>query len=149
MICRTLARLDAEALAAAIGAWFHAAITIATTMISGGGGGDGGRGRRQDLRGARRATDDRQVYVLAAMDHATRAVLAQQRGRLPSPDRHGPSVMACLRNLAIGLPSSAGPINLAALRHHARDPARPLATLGSPSNEPDIYERTPGPWGSG
>jgi predicted transposase YbfD/YdcC len=43
----------------------------------------------------------------------------------------GPSVMACLRNLAIGLLSRAGPVNLAAaLRHHARDPARPLATLG-------------------
>jgi hypothetical protein len=31
------------------------------------------------LRGARRATDDRQVHLLAAMDHATRAVLAQQQ----------------------------------------------------------------------
>ena len=43
----------------------------------------------------------------------------------------GPSVMARLRNLAIGVLSRAGPVNLAAaLRHHARDPARPLATLG-------------------
>jgi predicted transposase YbfD/YdcC len=43
----------------------------------------------------------------------------------------GPQVMACLRNLAIGLLSRAGPVNLAAaLRHHARDPRRPLATLG-------------------
>jgi predicted transposase YbfD/YdcC len=42
-----------------------------------------------------------------------------------------PQVMACLRNLAIGVLSRAGPVNLAAaLRHHARDPARPLATLG-------------------
>ena len=42
-----------------------------------------------------------------------------------------PSVMACLRNLVIGMLSWAGPVNLAAaLRHHARDPARPLATLG-------------------
>lgn len=42
----------------------------------------------------------------------------------------GPSVTACLRNLAIGLLSRAGPVNLAAaLRYHARDPARPLATL--------------------
>jgi hypothetical protein len=39
--------------------------------------------------------------------------------------------MAWLRNLAIGVLSRAGPVNLAAtLRHHARDPARPLATLG-------------------
>jgi predicted transposase YbfD/YdcC len=43
----------------------------------------------------------------------------------------GPSVMACLRNLVIGVLYRAGPVNLAAaLRHHARDPARPLATLG-------------------
>jgi predicted transposase YbfD/YdcC len=42
-----------------------------------------------------------------------------------------PHVMACLRNLAIGALCRAGPGNLAAaLRHHARDPARPLATLG-------------------
>jgi hypothetical protein len=39
--------------------------------------------------------------------------------------------MATLRNLVIGVLSRAGPGNLAAaLRHHARDPARPLATLG-------------------
>jgi hypothetical protein len=43
----------------------------------------------------------------------------------------GPQVMACLRNLAIGALCRAGPVNLAAaLRHHARDPRRPLATLG-------------------
>jgi predicted transposase YbfD/YdcC len=43
----------------------------------------------------------------------------------------GPQVMACLRNLAIGALSRAGPVNLAAaLRQHARDPRRPLATLG-------------------
>jgi hypothetical protein len=39
--------------------------------------------------------------------------------------------MACLRNLVIGALSRAGPVNLAAaLRHHARDPLRPLTTLG-------------------
>jgi len=39
--------------------------------------------------------------------------------------------MATLRNLVIGVLSRAGPGNLAAaLRHHARDPARPLATVG-------------------
>jgi predicted transposase YbfD/YdcC len=43
----------------------------------------------------------------------------------------GPQVMACLRNLAIGALSRAGPVNLAAaLRQHARDPRRPLTTLG-------------------
>jgi predicted transposase YbfD/YdcC len=42
-----------------------------------------------------------------------------------------PQVMACLRNLVIGALSRAGPINLAAaLRQHARDPHRPLRTLG-------------------
>jgi hypothetical protein len=39
--------------------------------------------------------------------------------------------MACLRNLSIGALRHAGSVNTAAaLRHHARDPARPLATLG-------------------
>jgi predicted transposase YbfD/YdcC len=43
----------------------------------------------------------------------------------------GPSVMAALRNLGIGVLSRAGPVNVAAaLRRHARDPRRPLATLG-------------------
>ena len=43
----------------------------------------------------------------------------------------GPSVMAALRNLAVGVLCRAGPANLAAaLRHHARDPHRPLASLG-------------------
>jgi hypothetical protein len=42
----------------------------------------------------------------------------------------GPSVMACLRNLVIGVLCRVGPVNLAAaLRHHARNPAT-LATLG-------------------
>jgi predicted transposase YbfD/YdcC len=43
----------------------------------------------------------------------------------------GPSVMACLRNLVIGVLCRAGPVNVAAaLRRHARDPRRPLAALG-------------------
>jgi predicted transposase YbfD/YdcC len=43
----------------------------------------------------------------------------------------GPQIMACLRNLSIGALRHAGSANTAAaLRHHARDPARPLATLG-------------------
>jgi predicted transposase YbfD/YdcC len=43
----------------------------------------------------------------------------------------GPHVMATLRNLVIGVLCRAGPVNLAAaLRHHARDPRRPLTTLG-------------------
>jgi len=43
----------------------------------------------------------------------------------------GPQVMACLRNLVIGVLGRAGSVNLAAaLRHHARDPTRPLSTPG-------------------
>ena len=39
--------------------------------------------------------------------------------------------MATLCNLVIGELSRAGPVNVAAaLRRHARDPPRPLATLG-------------------
>jgi predicted transposase YbfD/YdcC len=42
-----------------------------------------------------------------------------------------PTVMAVLRNLVIGTLCRAGPVNVAAaLRHHARNPHRPLATLG-------------------
>ena len=42
-----------------------------------------------------------------------------------------PQVMATLHNLAIGVLCRAGPLNLAAaLRHHSRNPYRPLATLG-------------------
>jgi len=41
-----------------------------------------------------------------------------------------PHAMAALRNLAIGVFSRAGPVNLAAALRHARDPARPLTTLG-------------------
>src|SRR5215203_2056088 len=42
-----------------------------------------------------------------------------------------PNVMATLRNLVIGELSRAGPVNVAAaLRRHARNPRRPLATLG-------------------
>jgi predicted transposase YbfD/YdcC len=54
----------------------------------------------------------------------------------------GPQVMACLRNLVIGtLSRAAEPVYLAAaLRHHARDPARPLATLGITPDETDITQ---------
>jgi len=70
-IRRTLARLDPEALAAAIGAWLtdrsprpnrrRGAVAV-----------DG-----KTLRGARR--DGRQVHLLAVMDHATRAVVPSAR----------------------------------------------------------------------
>lgn len=42
---------------------------------------------------------------------------------------HGPQVMATLRNLAITALRLSGTTNIAAaLRHHARDTSRPLAT---------------------
>jgi predicted transposase YbfD/YdcC len=57
-----------------------------------------------------------------------------------------PQVMAALRNLAIGVGCRAGPINLAAaLRHHARDPARPPTTLGITLGCTGHYDRTPEP----
>lgn len=69
-IRRTLARLDAEALAAAIGAWLadrdHPGRRRAVAV-------DG-----KTLRGAQ-DTQGRQVHLLAVMDHATRAVLAQRQ----------------------------------------------------------------------
>jgi signal transduction histidine kinase len=86
-IRRTLARLDPEAVAAAIGAWFayrdrrdrrRRAIAV-----------DG-----KTLRGARR--DGRQVHLLAVMDHTTRTVLASarsmaHRARFPGSSRCWPS----------------------------------------------------------
>jgi hypothetical protein len=58
----------------------------------------------------------------------------------------GPSAMACLRNLAIGVLCRVGPVNLAAaLRHHARDSARPSPPSGSVMDEPDITRERPGP----
>ena len=62
----------------------------------------------------------------------------------------GPHVMASLRNLVIGMLSRAGPVNLAAaLRHHARDPAPPLATLGitpgATTHDVTRERRSPGP----
>jgi DDE_Tnp_1-associated len=88
-IRRTLGCLDPQALATAIGAWLC----------------DRGRPQQQwqwrraivvdgkTLRGARR--DGRQVHLLAAMDHATRAVLAQRQvdgapGEVPSACRPQP-----------------------------------------------------------
>jgi DDE_Tnp_1-associated len=73
-IRRTLARVDPEALAAAIGAW----------LADRDRPGQPGQHRRavavdgKTLRGAKRG-DGRQVHLLAAMDHATRTVLAQRQ----------------------------------------------------------------------
>src|SRR5829696_2744078 len=105
-IRRTLARLDPEALAAAIGAW----LTDRSPRPN--------RRRRavavdgKTLRGARR--DGRQVHLLAAMDHATRVVVAQRQvdgtpGEVPGFQR--------LRRACLASCSRLGP--------HARPSPRP------------------------
>src|SRR4029450_6026620 len=72
----TLARLDAEALAAVIGAWLadRHAHPDRHDRRRRAGAVDG-----KTLRGARRAVEARQVHLLAVMDHTTRAVLAQRQ----------------------------------------------------------------------
>jgi hypothetical protein len=81
-IRRTLGRLDAHVLAAAVGAW------LSDRDLHDRAAQDQQRRPRQravavdgkTLRGARAtASDGRPVHLLAAMDHATRAVLAQQQ----------------------------------------------------------------------
>jgi predicted transposase YbfD/YdcC len=68
-------------------------------------------------------------WAIEALHHVRDVTLAEDTSQVRTGA--GPSVMACLRNLVIGLLGRAGPVNLAAeLRRHARDPRRPLATLG-------------------
>ncbi|HEV8163701.1 MAG TPA: ISAs1 family transposase [Actinomycetota bacterium] len=68
-------------------------------------------------------------WAVEALHHIRDTTYAEDASQLRTGT--APQVMATLRNLAIGVLSRAGPVNLAAaLRHHARDPARPLATLG-------------------
>jgi predicted transposase YbfD/YdcC len=68
-------------------------------------------------------------WAIEALHHLRDTTFAEDASQVRTGA--GPHVMATLRNLVIGALSRAGPVNLAAtLRHHARDPARPLATLG-------------------
>jgi hypothetical protein len=68
-------------------------------------------------------------WAVEALHHVRDTTYAEDASQLRTGT--APQVMATLRNLAIGVLGRAGPVNLAAaLRHHARDPARPLATLG-------------------
>ena len=68
-------------------------------------------------------------WAIEAVHHIRDTTFAEDASQVRTGA--GPHVMAILRNLVIGMLSRAGPVNLAAaLRHHARDPARPLATLG-------------------
>jgi predicted transposase YbfD/YdcC len=68
-------------------------------------------------------------WAIEALHHLRDVTFAEDASQLRTGA--GPHVMATLRNLVIGVLSRAGPVNLAAaLRRHARDPHRPLATLG-------------------
>jgi predicted transposase YbfD/YdcC len=104
-IRRTLGRLDPQALATAVGAWLC----------------DRDRPQRQrrraiavdgkTLRGAKR--DGRQVHLLAAMDHTTRAVLAQRQV-------HGaPGEVRAFQPLLDGLDLAGAVITADALHTHA------------------------------
>jgi hypothetical protein len=67
--------------------------------------------------------------LIEALHHLRDVTFAEDASQLRTGA--GPHVMATLRNLVIGVLSRAGPVNVAAvLRRHARDPHRPLATLG-------------------
>ena len=68
-------------------------------------------------------------WAIEALHHLRDTTFAEDGSQVRTGA--GPHVMATLRNLVIGVLSRAGPVNLAAaLRHHSRDPRRPLATLG-------------------
>jgi predicted transposase YbfD/YdcC len=68
-------------------------------------------------------------WAIEALHHLRDVTFAEDGSRVRTGA--APNAMAVLRNLVIGVLSRAGPVNVAAaLRRHARDPRRPLATLG-------------------
>ena len=68
-------------------------------------------------------------WGIEALHHVRDTTFAEDASQVRTGT--APSVMATLRNLVIGVLRQAGPVNVAAaLRHHARDPHRPLVTLG-------------------
>jgi hypothetical protein len=68
-------------------------------------------------------------WAIEALHHIRDVTFAEDDSQVRTGA--APNVMAVLRNLVIGVISRAGPVNIAAaLRRHARDPRRPLATLG-------------------
>jgi predicted transposase YbfD/YdcC len=78
-------------------------------------------------------------WGIEALHHIRDTTFAEDASQLRTGS--APQVMAALRNLVIGILSRAGPVNLAAaLRHHSRNPYRPLATLGISLDEPDITQ---------
>jgi predicted transposase YbfD/YdcC len=68
-------------------------------------------------------------WAIEALHHVRDTTFCEDASQVRTGS--APHVMATLRNLVIGVLSRAGPVNVAAeLRRHARDPRRPLATLG-------------------
>jgi predicted transposase YbfD/YdcC len=68
-------------------------------------------------------------WAIEALHHLRDVTFAEDASQVRTGA--APGVMAALRNLAIGVVSRTGPVNVAAaLRRHARDPRRPLAALG-------------------
>jgi predicted transposase YbfD/YdcC len=68
-------------------------------------------------------------WAIEALHHVRDVTFGEDASQVRSGA--APTVMAVLRNLVIGVLCRAGPVNVAAaLRRHARDPRRPLATLG-------------------
>jgi predicted transposase YbfD/YdcC len=83
----------------------------------------------QLARPARLADLLRGHWAIEALHHVRDTTFAEDDSQVRTGA--APNVMAALRNLVIGVLSRAGPVNVAAaLRRHARDPYRPLATLG-------------------
>jgi hypothetical protein len=68
-------------------------------------------------------------WAIEALHHVRDTTFAEDASQVRTGA--APGVMAALRNLVVGVLCRAGPVNLAAaLRRHARNPGRPLATLG-------------------
>jgi hypothetical protein len=68
-------------------------------------------------------------WAIEALHHVRDTTFAEDDSQVRTDG--GPHAMATLRNLVIGVLCRAGSVNVAAaLRRHARDPRRPLATLG-------------------
>jgi predicted transposase YbfD/YdcC len=80
-------------------------------------------------RPARLADLVRGHWAIEALHHVRDTTFAEDDSQVRTGA--APGVMAIVRNLVIGTLCRAGPVNVAAaLRRHARDPRRPLATLG-------------------
>jgi predicted transposase YbfD/YdcC len=83
----------------------------------------------QLARPARLADLLRGHWAIEALHHVRDTTFAEDDSQVRTGA--APNAMAVLRNLVIGVLSRAGPVNVAAaLRRHARDPRRPLASLG-------------------